>query len=221
MGTMASQITTLTIVYSTLFSGADKRKYQSSASLALVRRIHRGPVISPHTWPMTRKMSPFDDVIMSQIILISFHPDSPIMITRLATPGSLSCVIHYIFPTRKNSVARKTILRDIRCPTSHIAVLCVCVFSMVQFSAYVMGNDGIAGNPYGTNVLCVTAMFHEYLYIYVNIFEIICQDLSSLVAWNRWKRSQVNCLIIVSVAFHRRSAPLSTKYIYHVRKTYE
>ena len=28
--------------------------------------IHRGPVNSPHKWPVTRKMFPFDDVIMSQ-----------------------------------------------------------------------------------------------------------------------------------------------------------
>ena len=34
MGTMASQITSLTIVYSTVYSGADPRKHQSSASLA-------------------------------------------------------------------------------------------------------------------------------------------------------------------------------------------
>ena len=36
MGEMASQNTTLTIVYSTVHSGADQRKYQSSASLAFV-----------------------------------------------------------------------------------------------------------------------------------------------------------------------------------------
>ena len=64
MGTMASQITCLTIVYSALYSGADQRKHQSSASLAFVRGIHRGPVNSPHKWPVTRKMFPFDDVIM-------------------------------------------------------------------------------------------------------------------------------------------------------------
>ena len=34
MSAMASQITTLTIVYSTFYSGADQIKYQSSASLA-------------------------------------------------------------------------------------------------------------------------------------------------------------------------------------------
>ena len=64
MGTITSQITRLTIVYSTVYSDADQRKYQSSASLAFVRGIHRGPVNSPHKWPVTRKMFPFDDVIM-------------------------------------------------------------------------------------------------------------------------------------------------------------
>ena len=64
MGAMASQITSLTVVYSTVYSGADQRKHQSSASLAFVRGIHRGPVNSPHKWPVTRKMFPFDDVIM-------------------------------------------------------------------------------------------------------------------------------------------------------------
>ena len=64
MSTMASLITSLTIVYSTVYSGGDQRKYQSSASLALVRVIHRWPVNSPHKGPVTRKMFPFDDVIM-------------------------------------------------------------------------------------------------------------------------------------------------------------
>ena len=65
MGTIASQIASLTIVYSIIYSDADQRKNQSSASLALVRGIHRGPVNSPHKWPVTRKMFPFDDVIMT------------------------------------------------------------------------------------------------------------------------------------------------------------
>ena len=64
MSATASQVTSLTIVYSIVYSGADKRKHQSSASLAFVRGIHRWPVNSPHTWPVTRKMFPFDDVIM-------------------------------------------------------------------------------------------------------------------------------------------------------------
>ena len=64
MSLMASQITSLTIVYSTVYSGADQRKHQSSAWLAFVREIHRGPVNSPHKWTVARKMFPFDDVIM-------------------------------------------------------------------------------------------------------------------------------------------------------------
>ena len=63
MGTMASQITSLAIVCSTVYSGADQRKHQSPASLAFVWGIHRGPVNSPHKGPVTRKMFPFDDVI--------------------------------------------------------------------------------------------------------------------------------------------------------------
>ena len=49
MGMIASQITSLTIVYSIVYSDADKKKHQSSASLAFVRGIHRGPVNSPRT----------------------------------------------------------------------------------------------------------------------------------------------------------------------------
>ena len=64
MGEMASQITSLTIVYSNVYSGGDQSKHQSTASLAFVLGIHRGPVNSPHKWIVTRKLFPFDDVIM-------------------------------------------------------------------------------------------------------------------------------------------------------------
>ena len=64
MGAIASQITSLTIVYSTVHSGAHQRKHQSSVSLTFVRGIHREPVNSPHKWPVTWKMFSFDDVIM-------------------------------------------------------------------------------------------------------------------------------------------------------------
>ena len=60
IGVMMSQITSLTIFYSTVYSGADQRKHQSSASMAFVWGIHRWPVNSPHKWPLTRKMLPFD-----------------------------------------------------------------------------------------------------------------------------------------------------------------
>ena len=64
MGVMASQITRLTIVYSTVYSGVDQRKHQSSASLAFVRGIHWWPVNSLHKRPVTWQMFPFEDIIM-------------------------------------------------------------------------------------------------------------------------------------------------------------
>ena len=71
MSAIASHITSLTIVYSTVYPGAVQSKHQSSASLAHVWGIHRGPVNYPHKWPVTRKMFPFDDVIMFHSLLIS------------------------------------------------------------------------------------------------------------------------------------------------------
>ena len=65
-GAMASQITSLTTVYSTVYSGADQRKHQSSVSLVFVRGIQHGPVNSPHIGPVTRNMLPIDDVIMRE-----------------------------------------------------------------------------------------------------------------------------------------------------------
>ena len=67
MTMLASQITSLTVVYSIVYSGVIQRKHQSSASLAFVREIHRGPVNFPHKWPVTRIMFPFDDVIMTHL----------------------------------------------------------------------------------------------------------------------------------------------------------
>ena len=64
MGKMAFQITILMDAYSTVYSEADQRKHQSSTSLAFARGIPRSPVNSPHKGPVTRKMFPFDDVII-------------------------------------------------------------------------------------------------------------------------------------------------------------
>ena len=68
---MATQITGVWIVYKAVCSGADQRKHQSSASLAYVRGIHRWQVNSPDKGPVTRKMFPFDDVIMTTCKLIN------------------------------------------------------------------------------------------------------------------------------------------------------
>ena len=76
MGAMASQVTSLTIVDSSIYSGRSKkiwtwtwtwRKHQSSASLIFVRGIHLWPVNFPHKGPVTRKMSPIDNVFVNVI----------------------------------------------------------------------------------------------------------------------------------------------------------
>ena len=57
MSAMASQITSLMIVYSTAYSGANRRSIKLRVTGLCVGN-------SPHKWPVTRKMFPFDDVIM-------------------------------------------------------------------------------------------------------------------------------------------------------------
>ena len=64
MNAMASLFTSVSVACSPVCSGAGQRKHQSSASPAFERGIHRWPVDSPLKGPVTRKMFPFDDVIM-------------------------------------------------------------------------------------------------------------------------------------------------------------
>ena len=76
MGAIVSQVTSLTIVYSSVYSDAEERKHQSFAALAFVWGIHRWPVNSPHKWPVTRKMFPFDDVFMCRLVFPQFNLQS-------------------------------------------------------------------------------------------------------------------------------------------------
>ena len=88
---MALQITGVLNVYSTVCSGIDQRKYQSSASLAFVRRIHQWPN-SPHKGLVTRKMFPFDDVIMLEI---DFHLNSNFLIAHIKFQNLFpNCILH-------------------------------------------------------------------------------------------------------------------------------
>ena len=63
MSAMESHITGVSIVCLAVCSGADQRKYKSSASRTFARGIHRWLVDSPHKGPVTRKLLPYDDVI--------------------------------------------------------------------------------------------------------------------------------------------------------------
>ena len=69
MSAVSSQITGISMVCSTVCSGTDQRKHQSSALLAFVRWFHRWSVNSPDKKPVTRKMFPFDDVIHGETII--------------------------------------------------------------------------------------------------------------------------------------------------------
>ena len=64
MSAMASQIIGVSIVYLTVYSGADQSKLERPTSLAFAR----SPVNSPHKGLVMRKMSPFDDVIMLNLL---------------------------------------------------------------------------------------------------------------------------------------------------------
>ena len=92
---MASQITNISIVCSTVCSGAYQRKHQSSTSLAFVRGIHRWPVDSPHKGPVTRKMFPFADVIV-RLFMMSLN----ILLLWL-------CEVKYRHPMDYDTLARK------------------------------------------------------------------------------------------------------------------
>ena len=110
MGAIGSQITNLTIVYSTFYSDADQRKHQSSAPMAFVRGIHRGPVNSTHKWPVTRKIFPFDDVIMILLGAIP-HP------TELLTQCSF-CVLFHLSrqkPDTRNHLAPRHSMNNLAC----------------------------------------------------------------------------------------------------------
>ena len=128
MGTIASQITSLTIVYSTVYSGADQRKHQSSASLAFVRGIHRWPVNSPHKWPVTRKMFPLDDVIMTNDIsfsrhdLIQFQYDVPVAVKWLSRAQRERWILKHFRPWQqiRNPRWRLGIKRSQRIITQHL-----------------------------------------------------------------------------------------------------
>ena len=74
MSSMASQITGVSVVCSTVGSDADQRAHQSSASLAFMRGIHRWSVNSPHKRPVTREMFPLDDVVMQLAVLWLAYP---------------------------------------------------------------------------------------------------------------------------------------------------
>ena len=113
--------------HSTVYSDADQRKHQSSTSLAFVRGIHRGPVNSPHKWPVTRKMLPFDDVIMMHHQLTANIRDNDLDILRVQSINVCFSIMDTYRPTRHGPLVMATNLlcQDLntwvttRCTSSH------------------------------------------------------------------------------------------------------
>ena len=136
MSVMASQITSLTIVYSCVYLGVDQRKHQSSASLAFVWEIHRWAVNSPHKGPATWEMFPFDDVIMELDNVCWFELDEywrkcDGLTSNIITPTKrifldsqmLSHPYHFGITTRGQlHMKNMSIYNYIKCLSIHIAV---------------------------------------------------------------------------------------------------
>ena len=127
MGAVESQITSLTIVYSTVYSDADQRKHQSSASLVFVWGIHRGPVNSPHKWPVTRKMIPFDDVIMCWCKISTWHEFRVFYTRTKVTAMRIEMKLCIVLPLRLQCYCKcqKTDVICIRCFWSDDNGICV------------------------------------------------------------------------------------------------
>ena len=104
MGAMASQINSPTIVYSIVYSGADQRKHESSASLAFAGHSP-WPVNSQHKWPVTRRMFPFDDVIMIQLwiaIWASFQYKHRYRLSWNGDSHQKDTILYLLLPTHGN-----------------------------------------------------------------------------------------------------------------------
>ena len=96
LGAVASPVTSLTTVYSSVHSGVDQRKHQSSAPLAFVWGIHRWLVNCPHKCPVTRKMFPFDDVIMERFGTSFIQDNTFDMLSAKYRPFVQICSVLYV-----------------------------------------------------------------------------------------------------------------------------
>ena len=90
--TMASQITSGSIVYSTVCS--DQRKKSKLRVTGLCEGNSPWPVISPHKGPVTGKMLPFDDVIMEHPFLLVFW-ESPLKLPSGEFRGTSQMIRYY------------------------------------------------------------------------------------------------------------------------------
>ena len=117
---MESEITSVSIICSTVCSEVDQRKHQSSASLAFVRGIHRSPVDYPHKGSVTHLMTSWwswNGIDHSKRLLrteaqISCNIENPHCIIHLNNVSVMACLIIYKYFYRLFA-KQKTILDGI------------------------------------------------------------------------------------------------------------
>ena len=170
MGTMMSQITSLTIVYSTVYSGADQRKHQRSASVAFARGFHRWPVNSPHKGPAMRKIFPFDDFIMfdpyiwERVVSLSNNwvpqPPTP---TSTPTPTALVPVKFPEMQRSKLQVSPKH--KETQAMSIYLGIYRIALFWILNsFGRYIWLNIHVVVFVF----VFVFESMYLYLYLYLN-----------------------------------------------------
>ena len=120
MGTIASQITSLTIIYATVYSDADERK--------------------PHKWSVTRKMFPFDDVIMNFNIK-SFN------------------VIHMQYQMGLDFKMKQKLLHDINC-----VMLLICMVAFRNPEKSYFASSAYSQSPSKCNIPRNKYLYHQINY---------------------------------------------------------
>ena len=179
MGAMAYLITSLTIICSAVYSGADQRKHQSSASLAFVRGIHRWPVNSPHKGPVTRKIVPFDDVIMarSRYILVDYSSTQ----WALHIPNNLVRLLWFriglIVPSTCRAIRIALSLWNELYQCSESKDACVIkkikhfVVSSYLLASHFSSTQEPYSQPYLNNIyICIYMYIYMYIYIYWHFY---------------------------------------------------
>ena len=144
MGTIVFQISSLMIVYLTVYSDANQRKHQSSASLAFG---HRGPVNSPHKWSVTRKMYPFDDIIMLGIFVFT----SNIFYTYSEIGLGWSYLKHWNCQNLKNSIQCSVIFITVVLFLMLLLILISVISLLLMFTIISSNSNSRSSNSSGSD----------------------------------------------------------------------
>ena len=158
---MVSQITSVPIVYSTVCSGADQRKHQSSASLVFVRGIHRWQVNSPHKGPVTRKTFPFMTSTWS--VWCRRHPG----LVRTYFKDVLSnCLIKYLGWRVERAIAFGCVWHAIwACPALRYCIYIINILRVKQ-----------NGHRFG----------RRYFQTYFHQWKLLCFDANFTMYYSKW-----------------------------------